>query len=123
MTSASAPKSVSMAAWMIAFYGVLSLLRLAMYGSGLPYSAVGIAIWALCIAGFATVSYGLYRGSNVVRWLLALAVVASWVAFPIYKPEMPQGSMHLALYVLQLVLPVVASALTFTRPSRGWFKA
>lgn len=116
------PLSVTIAAILIAVYGVLSLLRLALYGSGLPSSAVGMAIWAFCIVGFGVVAYSLHRGSNVVRCLLALAVVASLVWFPIYKPEMPQGGMHLALYVLQLVLPVVASALTFTRQARGWFR-
>lgn len=116
------PLSVTIAATLIAVYGVLSLLRLALYGSGLPSSAVGMAIWAFCIVGFGVVAYSLYRGSNVVRCLLALAVAASLVWFPIYKPEMPQGGMHLALYVLQLVLPVVASALTFTRQARDWFR-
>lgn len=115
------PKPVAIAAWLIALYGALSLFRLAIYGSGLPTSAVGIAIWLLCIAGFAAVAYGLYRGSNVVRWLLALAVGASIVLFPIYKPEMPEGGMHLALYLLQLALPVVASALTFMPQARAWF--
>lgn len=117
------PQPVAIAAWLMALYGVLSLFRLAIYGSGLPTSAVSIAIWLLCIAGFAAVAYGLYRGSNVVRWLLALAVVASMVVFPIYKPEMPEGGMHLLLYVLQLALPVVASALTFIPQARAWFKA
>ena len=121
MHLASPPKAVTTAAGLIAFYGALSLFRLAIYGRGLPTSALGIAIWLLCIAGFAAVAYGLYRGSNIVRWLLALAVGASLVLFPIYKPEMPEGSVHLALYLLQLALPVVASALTFTPQARAWF--
>ena len=101
------PLSVTIAATLIAVYGVLSLLRLALYGSGLPSSAVGMAIWAFCIVGFSVVAYSLYRGSNVMRCLLALAVGASLVLFPIYKPEMPEGGLHLVLYVLQLALPVL----------------
>ena len=123
MHVAAPPKPVTTAAWLIALYAVLSLLRLAIYGSGLPTSVVGIAIWAICIAGFAAIAWLLYRGSNVMRWLLALAVGASIVLFPIYKPEMPEGGMHLLLYVLQLALPVVASALTFTPQARAWWKA
>ena len=61
------PLSVTIAATLIAVYGVLSLLRLALYGSGLPASAVGMAIWVFCIVGFSVVAYSLYRGSNVVR--------------------------------------------------------
>lgn len=116
------PLSVTIAATLIAVYGVLSLLRLALYGSGLPSSAVGMAIWVFCIVGFSVVAYSLYRGSNVMRCLLALAVGASLVWFPIYKPEMPEGGLHLVLYVLQLALPVVACALTFTPQAMAWFK-
>lgn len=116
-------KNVVISAWLITLYGVLSLFRLAIYGSGLPTSAIGIAIWAVCIAGFASIAWLLHRGSNVMRWLLALAVGASIVLFPIYKPELPEGGVHLALYILQLALPVVASALTFTPQARAWFKA
>lgn len=123
MYVAAPPKLVTAAAWLIALYGMLSLLRLAIYGSGLPTSAVGIAIWAVCIAGFAAIAWLLHRGSSVMRWLLALAVGASVVLFPIYKPELPEGGVHLALYILQLALPVVASALTFTPQARAWFKA
>ena len=121
MYLATPPKAVTTAAWLIVFYGALSLFRLAIYGSGLPTSAVGIGIWLVCIAGFAAIAWLLHRGSNVMRWLLALAVGASLVLFPIYKPELPEGGVHLALYLLQLALPVVASALTFTPQARAWF--
>lgn len=121
MQVATTPKSVTVAAGLIAVYGALSLLRLAIYGSGLPTSVVGLAMWLVCMAGFAAIAWWLHRGSNAVRWLLALAVVASVVVFPIYKPELPEGGVHLALYVLQLVLPVAASVLTFTPPARAWF--
>lgn len=116
------PLSITVAAVLIAIYGVLSLFRLAIYGSGLPASATGMAIWAVCIAGFAAIAWLLYSGSNVMRWFLALAVGASLVLFPIYKPEMPEGGLHLVLYVLQLALPVVACALTFTPQAMAWFK-
>ena len=115
------PTPVAIAAWLLAAYGVLSLFRIAAYGSGLPSSATSIAIWTLSIACFALIARLIYRGNNLARWLLAIAVAASLVWFPLFKPEIPHGS-QLAIYVLQIALPVVASAMTFTPQAKAWFQ-
>ena len=102
-------------------YGLLSLARIWFFGSGLPTSLASAAVWVIAIALFALVSRSLYLGHNWVRWLVAGLVACSVVLLPIYKRELPSGS-ELGIYILQFALPVVASALTFTRKSRTWFQ-
>ena len=115
------PATVAVAAWLLLGYGVLSLLRLWIYGSGLPSSAMGWCIWLASLAVFAAVARGLYTGRNWVRWLVTGAVVASVVVMPIYKPELPAGP-QLPLYLLQFILPVLATGLMFTRSANAFFK-
>jgi hypothetical protein len=116
------PIAVAAAAWLLFAYGLLSLLRLWIFGRGLPTSMVGVAIWALAVALFAFVARAIYLGRNWARWLLASAVVLALVSFPILKPEMPQGS-ELVLYALQILIPIAAAALTFTARAKAWFQA
>ena len=121
MKEGTPPTPVAIAAWLLPAYGTLSLFRIAAHGAGLPSSAISIAIWTLSIACFALIARLIYRGNNLVRWLLAIAVAASLVWFPLYKPEIPQGS-QLGIYLLQITLPVLASAMTFTRQAKAWFQ-
>ena len=103
-------------------YGLLSLARIWIFGSGLPTSLTSATVWVIAIAIFAFVSRSLYLGRNWVRWLVVGLIACSVVLLPIYKPEFPSGT-QVAIYALQFVLPVVASALTFTRKARIWFQA
>ena len=103
-------------------YGLLSLARIWLFGSGVPTSLASTAVWVIAIALFAFVSRSLYVGRNWVRWLVAGLVACSVALLPIYKPELPSGS-QLGIYILQFILPVVSSALTFTRAARIWFQA
>ena len=114
------PCTVALAAWLLMGYGVLSLLRLWWFGAGLPSTFTGWAIWVVALLVFAGVSRSLYLGHSVTRWVVAAAVAVSAVLMPIYKPELPDG-IHLPLYLLQFVLPVLATVLTFTPSARAWF--
>lgn len=118
--SSKPPRTVAIAAWLLLGYGLLSLLRLWWFGAGLPTTATGWGIWAVALLLFAGVSRSLYLGQNLTRWLVALLVAVSAVLMPIYKPALPTGS-HLPLYLLQFVLPVVATLLIFTPSARAWF--
>lgn len=114
------PCTVVLAAWLLMGYGVLSLLRLWWFGAGLPASVTGWVIWAVALLVFAGVSRSLYLGHNFTRWVVAAVVASSAVLMPIYKPQLPDG-IHLPLYLLQFVLPVLATVLTFTPRARAWF--
>ena len=114
------PRTVVAAAWLLFGYGVLSLLRLWWFGAGLPSTFTGWAIWGGALLVFAGVSRSLYLGHSVTRWVVAAVVAVSAVLMPIYKPELPDG-IHLPLYLLQFVLPVLATVLTFTPSARAWF--
>ena len=114
------PRSVVAAAWLLMAYGVLSLLRLWWFGAGLPTTLTGALIWAVAVLLFALVSWLVYRGNNIVRWGIAVLVAVSAVLMPIYKPELPAG-VHLPLYLLQFVLPVLATVLMFLPSARPWF--
>ena len=114
------PRTVAAAAWLLLGYGVLSLLRLWWFGAGLPSSATGWAIWAVALLVFAGIARSLYAGHNLTRWVVAVIVAVSAVLMPVYKPELPTG-VHLPVYLLQFVLPVLASLLTFTASARAWF--
>ena len=114
------PRSVVAAAWLLMAYGVLSLLRLWWFGAGLPTTLTGALIWGVALLLFALVSRLVYRGNNVVRWGITVLVALSAVLMPIYKPELPSG-VHLPLYLLQFVLPVLATILMFLPSARPWF--
>lgn len=114
------PLTVVAASWLLFGYGVLSLLRLWWFGAGLPSTFTGWAIWGVALLVFAGVSRSLYLGHSVTRWVVAAVVAVSAVLMPIYKPELPDG-IHLPLYLLQFVLPVLATLLTFTPSARAWF--
>ena len=118
--SSRPPRSVVGAAWLLMAYGVLSLLRLWWFGAGLPTTLTGGVIWAVALLLFALVSWLVYRGNNVVRWGITVLVAVSAVLMPIYKPELPTG-VHLPLYLLQFVLPVLATVLMFLPRARAWF--
>lgn len=118
--SSTPPHGVAIAAWLLMGYGLLSLLRLWWFGAGLPSTLTGWLIWAVALLVFAAVSRSLYLGHKLTRWLLAAAVAVSAVLMPIYKPELPDG-IHLPLYLLQFVLPVLATVLVFTPSARAWF--
>jgi hypothetical protein len=116
------PIAVVIAALLLFAYGMLSLVRLWLFGSGLPTSPVAAAIWLLAIGLFAMLARALYLGRNWVRWLLTVAVALAVAIFPFVKPEMPAGP-ELVLYAMQILMPIVATALTFTARARAWFKA
>lgn len=121
MKSQSPPASVVIAAWLLMGYGVLSLLRIWIYGSGLPSSPTALVIWTVSLGLFAFVAWSVHVGRNWVRWLVAALVVGAVVLMPIYKPEIPRDS-QLPMYLLQFILPVLATGLMFTRSARVWFK-
>ena len=114
------PCTVVAAAWLLLGYGVLSLLRLWWFGAGLPSSALGWGIWAVSLLLFAGIARSLYLGHNLTRWAVAVVVAVAAVLMPIYKPELP-GGVHLPVYLLQFVLPVLTTLLTFTPSARAWF--
>lgn len=114
------PRTVVAAAWLLLGYGVLSLLRLWWFGAGLPGSVTGWVIWAVSLLVFAGIARSLYAGHNLTRWMVAVIVAVSAVLMPVYKPELPTG-VHLPVYLLQFVLPVLATVLTFTPSARAWF--
>lgn len=122
MKAHAPPTAVAVAAWLFVAYGILSLVRIWIFGSGLPASYPGIAIWISALAGFAFVARALYLGRNWLRWLVALLVGSAIVLLPLYKPDMPDGP-QLVFYLLQFAMPVVASALTFTPRANDWFSA
>jgi len=122
MKEKTRPSAVVVAAWLFVAYGSLSLLRIWLFGRGLPSSIAESIIWLSAIALFTLVAVLLYAGRNWVRWLLAVWVTISVVAFPFLKPEMPEGP-ELGIYILQMVMPVAVCALTFTRRARHWFQA
>jgi hypothetical protein len=114
------PRNVAIAAWLLMGYGVLSLLRLWWFGAGLPGSVAGVLIWVVALLVFAGIARSLYAGHNLTRWVMAVVVAVSAVLMPIYKPELPTG-VHLPVYLLQFVLPVLATLLIFTPSARAWF--
>jgi hypothetical protein len=116
------PQSVVIAAWLLVAYGVLSLARIWLFGSGMPDSVVGFTIWGIAVASIAFLARSLYLGRNWSRWLLAIAVALAIVVFPFQKPELPDGP-QLGIYVLQILMPIAASALTFTARAKAWFQA
>ncbi len=122
VTGRAPPTAVVAAAWLLLAYGVLSLVRIWLFGSGLPASPTALAIWVGALGAIGAVARALHQGRAWARWLLVLAVGIALVAFPLRKPEIPQGP-QLALYLLQLVMPIVAVALVFTARARSWFKA
>ena len=95
-------------------------LRRWWFGAGLPSSALGWSIWAVSLLLFAGIARSLYLGHNLTRWAVAVVVAVAAVLMPIYKPELP-GGVHLPVYLLQFVLPVLATLLTFTPSARAWF--
>jgi hypothetical protein len=121
MKKAPPPVTVAVAAGLLLAYGVLSLVRLWIFGNGLPSSLVDGAVWAVSLLVFAVIARCIYRGSNAMRWLVTAAVAAAVVLMPIYKPEMPLDS-QLPMYLLQYILPVLATVLMFTRSAKRWFK-
>ena len=102
-------------------YGVLSLLRLWWFGAGLPTTAAGVAVWVVALLVFAGIARSVYAGHNLTRWGVAVAVLVAAVLMPLYKPELPDG-IHLPVYLLQFVLPVLAALLLFTPAARAWFR-
>ena len=116
----SPPRPVVAAACLLMAYGVLSLLRLWWFGAGLPTTLTGALIWCVSLLLFALVSWLVYRGNNAVRWGITVLVAGSAVLMPIYKPELPSG-VHLPMYLLQFVLPVLATVLMFLPSARAWF--
>ena len=122
MKEKAPPISVVVSAWLIIAYGFLSLFRIGVFGSGLPSSGTSIAIWSTALACIAFTARSLYVGRNWVRLVLTALVAISVVTFPFQKPEMPEGP-QLGIYVLQIIMPIVACALTFTRRARTWFQA
>ena len=121
MTRPSPPASVAVSAWLLMGYGILSLLRIWLFGRGLPSSLAGIATWALALMCFALLARAIYRGRNEARWLVTALVAGAVVLLPIYKPGLPSGP-HLGLYILQFIMPIAAAALLFTPGARGWFQ-
>ena len=122
MKEKTPPRPVVLAACLFLAYGLLSLLRIWIFGRGLPSSALEVGIWCLAIALFALIAAMLYAGRNWVRLLVASLVAISVVAFPFLKPEMPEGP-ELWVYVLQIIMPIAACALTFTKRANCWFQA
>ena len=116
------PTSVLIAAWLLVAYGILSLARIWLFGSGMPDSVVGFTIWGIAVASIAFLARSLYVGRNWARWLLAIAVALAIAVFPFQKPELPDGP-QLGIYVLQILMPIAASALTFTARAKAWFQA
>ena len=116
------PLSVLAAAWLLFAYGLLSLVRLWIFGSGLPSSLTTSLVWLVAIALFAGVAWAIYAGHNWARWLVAVTVALAVVIFPFQKPELPQGA-ELSLYALQIVMPIAAAALMFTPRATAWFQA
>ena len=115
------PFPVVVAAWLFMAYGLLSLFRIWMFGSGLPSSGTGIVIWVAAISCITFIARSLYVGRNWVRWVLTVLVAVSVIAFPFQKPEIPEGP-QVWLYVLQILMPICACALTFTQQARPWFQ-
>ena len=122
MMQGKPPIAVAVAAWLLFAYGLLSLIRIWIFGSGWPTSLASTATWVSAIALFAFIARATYLGRNWARWLLAVAVVLAVAIFPFKKPEMPAGP-ELVLYALQVFMPIVAAALTFTPRARAWFHA
>ena len=122
MKQKAPPVSVVIAAWLFMAYGLLSLFRIWLFGSGLPSSTPGILIWCAAIACITLFARSLYVGRNWVRWLLTVLVTVSLVAFPFQKPDIPDGP-QVWLYALQIAMPIAVCALTFTRSAKTWFQA
>ena len=122
MKQKAPPVPVVIAAWLFMAYGLLSLFRIWLFGSGFPSSTAGILIWCAAIACLTFVARSLYAGRNWVRWLLTVLVAVSVVTFPFQKPDIPDGP-QVWLYALQIAMPIAVCALTFTRSARTWFQA
>jgi hypothetical protein len=115
------PTAVAAASALLVAYGILSLLRIWLFGSGAPGSIGSVVVWCAALAALAFIAGSLYMGRQWARWVLTVAVGLAVLVFPFQIPEMPEGP-QLGIYILQILMPIVAAALTFTPRAKAWFR-